>query len=145
MKYLCIFTLAPTFLYLTMLALKTPRLAYVKKGDTGVRQPQLLPAGGIYFLETSGGQRLSERQLCAVESAARAHPSLPVVVCLFSNQPLKKWIDNVLTRYYNNVMVVNVDVAGLIDGTPVASSNVFDRVGYSPYEVMCNTLPCLAF
>lgn len=74
----------------------------------------------IFFHETSGRQRLSFRQSCAVESAAKHNPSRSVQVFLSSEQLnfSSPWISAL--ENYSNVIVVLVNEEEYFSQSPFA-------------------------
>jgi hypothetical protein len=81
------------------------------------------------------------RQLCAVESAARAHPGNKVTVALFNNiqgdttHATQKILDE-----YKNIRMGRVDLRTWLHGTPVSPETfhgrrLFEKLRRSAYKV----------
>lgn len=82
-----------------------------------------LPANSIFFHETTCKGDLTSRQVCVVESAAKAHPKNQIYVFFtsaVSEKTLKQGYVSTLT-YYDNVKLVRVLITDYADGTPLAS------------------------
>jgi hypothetical protein len=96
----------------------------------------------IYFLETSGRPTLNKRQLCAVESAAKANPGHKVVVALLGsfsdihlNQATRNIVDN-----YKNVRLMQLDLQTWLRGTPFSPDTLngrllFEKLNKSKHKV----------
>jgi lactosylceramide 4-alpha-galactosyltransferase len=99
-------------------------------------------SANIYFLETSGAPYLSLRQLCAVESAAKANPGYNVVVGMLGGVNLvnltkvtRKIVDN-----YKNVRLVQLDPRTWMQGTPMSPDTslgrrLFEKLNKSMHKV----------
>lgn len=72
----------------------------------------------IFFHETSGNGRLSFRQCCAIESAAKNNPTRPVTLYISADNlsDTKPWLD--VLRQYENIAVELVDNAKWFQGSP---------------------------
>ncbi|XP_059473873.1 alpha-1,4-N-acetylglucosaminyltransferase-like [Neocloeon triangulifer] len=72
----------------------------------------------IVFIETSGSGRLSSRQMCAVESAAKSNPdaqvvlvvTYPVLVISLENNPALRLV----LGFYNNINVVTLNATKVL-------------------------------
>lgn len=97
----------------------------------------------IIFHETSGSLKLSSRQCCAVESAAKHNPNRPVQV--FFNKPDDVQVAHVAEGYseclaalrtYRNVKMITINVHDYFRGTPLEEWYNKGVWQSSPYKVV---------
>ena len=74
----------------------------------------------VYFLETSGRLKLTLKQLCVMESAAKHNPNTTIYLLVVS--PILQ--DDQLQTFqseYKNIQVKHIHIPSLIHGTPIES------------------------
>lgn len=83
------------------------------------------PAGGIFFLETSDRTSPTFQAMCAVESAARAHPHIKISLMMNGltgyNQSLPRNFGISLLSCFSNVQFVPLDFKELFLDTPLSA------------------------
>lgn len=75
--------------------------------------------GSIMLLEGYGGAKLTYRMFCAVESAARNHPQVPVYLLMTSNTVDDSPLLHGLTDSLSNLHVGHLDTERLFKDTPL--------------------------
>ncbi|KAG8517916.1 Lactosylceramide 4-alpha-galactosyltransferase [Galemys pyrenaicus] len=89
--------------------------------------PSAPPPSNIFFLETSDRTSPNFLFMCSVESAARAHPEIPVVVLMKGlragngNASLPRSLGLSLLSCFPNVRLRPLDLPALFWGTPLAA------------------------
>ncbi|KAM6418500.1 lactosylceramide 4-alpha-galactosyltransferase-like isoform 2-T2 [Pluvialis apricaria] len=96
-----------------------------------------LPAGDVFFVETSKRNNPSYLFTCSVESAARAHPGTRVVVLMKGlangNASLPNHWAFSLLSCYPNVEIRRLDLPELFSGTPLAKWYLQSYHRWEPY------------
>ncbi|XP_006890117.1 PREDICTED: lactosylceramide 4-alpha-galactosyltransferase [Elephantulus edwardii] len=99
--------------------------------------PSSSPPGNIFFLETSERTHPNFLFMCSVESAARAHPEVPVVVLMkglaAANASRPRNLGMALLGCFPNVQVRALDLRALFLGTPLAAWHAAARRRWEPY------------
>lgn len=95
------------------------------------------PPGNIFFLETSDRTNPNFLFMCSVESAARAHPELRVMVLMKGlpggNASLPRHLGLSLMGCFPNVQVRPLDLAELFGDTPLAAWYAAVQRRWEPY------------
>ncbi|XP_042326712.1 lactosylceramide 4-alpha-galactosyltransferase [Sceloporus undulatus] len=94
-------------------------------------------AKDIYFVETSGRTNPSFLFMCSVESAARIHPELRIVVLMKGlvnyNNTLPKHLGISLFSCFSNIEMKPLDLNDLFSNTPLASWYSLAQQRWEPY------------
>lgn len=100
--------------------------------------PGTPPPGNIFFLETSDRTDPNFLFMCAVESAARAHPEARVAVLMKGLRPnasLPRRPGLSLLRCFRNVRVEPLDLRELFRATPLAAWHAGRPGRWEPYPL----------
>lgn len=93
--------------------------------------------GNIFFLETSDRTNPNFLFMCSVESAARVHPELRVVVLMKGlrgdNASLPRHLGLSLLSCFPNVQLLPLDLPALFRGTPLAAWYSASQQRWEPY------------
>ncbi|XP_063099736.1 lactosylceramide 4-alpha-galactosyltransferase [Cavia porcellus] len=107
-------------------------------GPPGPHNSTPFAGSNIFFLETSERTNPNFLFMCAVESAARAHPEVLVVVLmkgLHPGAPLPRHLGISLLSCFPNVQLLPLDLDALFRGTPLAAWHAGLWQRWEPYRL----------